>query len=112
MLNLCSLLDEPKQHLTVVVLHLVFFTLLSVLMWVILFYTTFQYNVLPAELLYPIPKFTTCGIAELGYSFWLCLTSMLMFATNIILLTLRGVEFKPKEPKEIPIAPSDNLFMY
>ncbi|OQV25548.1 hypothetical protein BV898_00486 [Hypsibius exemplaris] len=87
-------------------------SLLIVLMWVILFYTTFQYNVLPAELLYPIPKFTTCGIAELGYSFWLCIVALLIFALNIVLLTLKDIRWRRTNVKSIAPSGGENLFMY
>ncbi|XP_055356632.1 uncharacterized protein LOC129601774 [Paramacrobiotus metropolitanus] len=85
--------------------------LLSMLIWVILFYTHFQYNVLPAELLYPRPKFSTCGSAELGFSFWLCLVAMLLFAFNIILLTLKDIELRRPSVKHV-VPSNDNMFMY
>lgn len=80
-------------------------------MWVVLFYTHFQYSVIPAELLYPIPKFTTCGIAELGFSFWFCLVALLLFAFNIIVLTFKDIELRRPSVKHVTPS-NDNMFMY
>ncbi|GAU91483.1 hypothetical protein RvY_03723 [Ramazzottius varieornatus] len=90
----------------------IFCSLLCIFMWIGLYYSTFQYNVLPAELLYPIPKFSTCGLTELGYSFWLCLVALLLYATNIILLTVKDLTMRRATVKNIVPAHNENMFMY
>jgi len=86
-------------------------TFISILLFVIQYYTTIFYDVLLKE--QTNVGYSSNGLARFDYSFWMMLGALGAFAANIFLLLLSGLETKTKYASDEKETPVDNgVLMY
>lgn len=86
-------------------------TFISILLYVVQYYTTIFYDVLLKE--HTSVGYTSTGLTRFDYSFWMMLGALGAFAANILLLLLSGLETKTKYASDEKEATVDNgVLMY
>lgn len=77
----------------------VIFSLLAMILYVVLYFQDFKVNVLTEEDR-SVYRWTTLDRAYLHYSFYFVLVATVLYALNILLIAVSGVEFQPIRYKE------------